>query len=59
MSVKPTISLKYIVTQSKASGFTGLPSLNFSATDLEKRLNKNNSLFNQLNSRYECPRLFS
>lgn len=34
-SVKPTISLKYIVTQLNSSGSTGLPSRNLSATDLE------------------------
>lgn len=34
-SVKPTISLKYIVTQSKLSASTGSPRLRASATDLK------------------------
>lgn len=48
-SVKPTISLKYMVTQSKLSASTGSPRLSASATDLIKsRLNSTTATNNYI-----------
>ena len=61
-AVKPHISLKYIVVLIKASGHTGSPEINWSATDLKKETHENtitetskhNLLLNTLFSKVWC-----